>query len=132
MAEILRRLLHMLDGVGVERLRTHPSGSATAVLRISHPVSVARLACWATNTNLSLSVRGESWGATDEEWSAPERVSYVLTSGTAPAEGPDQRLSVELFCNQMINDLADRGRLDRTEADRLLDELGFVEGTSET
>ena len=50
-AETLRRLLPVLEGVSLEHIRTHPSGYATITLRIAHPASVARLACWAVNIN---------------------------------------------------------------------------------
>jgi hypothetical protein len=64
-AETFRRLLLMFEGVTIDRLRTHPGGSASAVLRIDHPASVARFACWAQNTNVAFHVWGESWGQTE-------------------------------------------------------------------
>jgi hypothetical protein len=119
-AETLRQLLPMLEGVSIDRLRTHPSGYATITLRIAHPASIARLACWAVNTNVSFIVWGDSLGETEEEWASPDRVRYELRAGTNPIEPPDPPSEIQMFCVHLVNDLASRGKLDRAEADRLL------------
>src|SRR5262245_9444374 len=124
-AETLRRLLLMFEGVTVDRLRTHPSGSATVTLRIASPASVARFACWAQNSNVALYVWGNSWGRTEEEWTSPDRVRYELRAGGGDlidADGPSDPplFSIHMFCAHMVRDLADRGRLEQAEADRLL------------
>jgi hypothetical protein len=119
-AETLRRLLPLLEGVSVDHVRTHPSGYATVTLRIAHPASVARLACWAVNTNVSFIVWGDSWGTTEEEWASPDRVRYELRAGTNPIEPPDPPSEIQMLCAHLVKDLAGRGLLDRAEADRLL------------
>jgi hypothetical protein len=136
-AETLRRLLLMFEGVTVDRLRTHPSGSATAILRIAHPASVARFACYARNTNVAFIVWGESWGKTEEEWASPERVRYELSSGGGEiidVDGPSDPpvFSIHLFCAHLVRDLAGRGRLDRAEANRLLGGWGLGQLDTET
>ena len=130
-AETLRRLLLMFQGVTVERLRTHPSGGASAMLRIANSASVARFACWADNTNVAFLIWGNSRGRTEEEWASPDRVRYELRADGGElidAEGRSDPplFSIHLFCSHMVHDLADRGLLDSAEANHLLGSWGLA------
>jgi hypothetical protein len=127
-AKGLRLLLVMYEGVTIDRLRTHPSGHATVTLRITSPASVARLACWATNSNIGCSVWGDSRGTTEGEWASPDRVRYELRAEPEP-EGAEPPSAVQMFCNHLIDDLRDRGHLSEGEATRLLNDLDLGERT---
>jgi hypothetical protein len=120
---ILRRLLVMLEGVSLHHLRTHPSGHATASLRIACPASIARLACFATNCNVGMYVWGDSRGTTEESWSLPERVYYEIRSGSEKMT--DMPYSIEFFCGELVRDLCARGLLSADEADCLFSELNL-------
>ena len=129
-AETLRRLLPLFEGVTVDQLRVHPSGSASVTLRIAHPASVARLACWASNANVSFIVWGKSRGRNEEEWASPDRIQYELRADGGELVDADGRSdpplwSVHVFCAHLVHDLADRGRLDSTTANRLLGSWGL-------
>src|SRR5438105_1513815 len=123
-AETLRRLLLIYEGVTVDRRRAHPSGSVTVTLRIAPPASLARLACWAANANVACYVWVESGGTTDEEWASPDRVRYELRVAADP-EGAEPPSAAQRLGSHLVNDLAERGLLDRAEADRLLVDWGY-------
>lgn len=122
----LQRLLVLYEGVTVERLRCHPSGSGGALLRISSHASLARLAECAVKANVALAITAVSRGNTDEEWSRLDRLQFQLSARQDP-EGMEG-LTVQLFCAGMVQDLARRGLLNRAEADQLLSRWGFGAG----
>ena len=129
-ADTIRRLLMKFEGVSVERLKVRASGSASVTLRIAHPATIARFACWAQNANVAFHIWGESWGRSEEEWASPDRVRYELRAdgnGVIDSEHRSDRYpnSIDMFCAHMVHDLADRGCLDSVEANRLLDGWGL-------
>src|SRR4029079_9409435 len=90
-----------------------------------------RFACYARNTNVALITWGESWGKTEEEWASPDRLRYELSSDggeVIDVDGPSDPplFSIHLFCAHLVRDLADRGRLDLAEANRLLGGWGLA------
>jgi hypothetical protein len=109
----LRRLLSLYEGVVVDRVWCHPSGSANIMLRISNPESLGRLANFAQNTNVAFLVWADAPG---DSWA--ERVLYELRAEPDP-EGTEYP-AVEHLCGNMIYDLVCRGMLDQAEAEKLL------------
>ena len=134
MADVLRRLLAMLPGVQIDRMRTHPSGLAIVIMRVSEPSSIGLLASSATNNNLRLLVRGHSRGRSLEDWSSPERVRYELWAGDYRSPMPQSPrtlpTTIRLFCEQLIRDLRELGRIEPEEAKALFFELAAAEAAS--
>lgn len=125
----------MLEGVTVDRMRSHPSGYATITMKIANSASIARLASWAANTNVTFFVwchpfetADEECRTTDEEWASPDRVRYELRGGTNPRGSPDSPSNMQLLCGHLIEYLAAREILAGADANRLLsscEDLGF-------
>jgi hypothetical protein len=124
MAAVLRRLLGLYEGVTIEHLRTHPSGYATATLRLTNPASLARLARCAADGNVALFVWADSPGTTEEEWASPDRVRYELRAEADP-KGEESPTNAQLLCAHMIGDLIRRRLLDEAEGRQFLVRWGW-------
>lgn len=111
----VRRLISLFDGVTVVHVRNTVSGATSIVFRTADQESLARLAGCAENANVGCLV----W--TDHEGGArlPGRVQFELRTG--PELPGREYPAIQHLCVDMAHDLVCRGRLERTEADRILD-----------
>jgi hypothetical protein len=110
----VRQLLELHDGVTVEFVTCHRSGSTNIMLRIADPWSLGRLAAEAENTNVAFIVWAGDNGPTDD-WASTVRFELRAAGDTEGTEWSP----LEQLCANMFHDLCRRGLLDPAEKERL-------------
>ena len=133
------RLLNLYDGVTIDNVRSHPSGSASVMLQIAETTTVARLAYHASDACMEFIIwpvghngpRPEGVEAypgysgckdwDEAKWAS--RIRYNLRA--TPSTSEESGLSVVTFCVCMVEELASLKRLAREEANQLRRGWGF-------
>lgn len=117
MAETLRRLLGLYEGVRVARVRCGrpPAYPLSAIFQVAEPTLVNRFASFAENANVAFLV----WSNGQVKGSEGETPWYEwrVNPDSARSYTPRQ------LCAYMVSDLTKRGVLDQLEGDRLLADL---------
>jgi len=119
-AEVLRELLSMYEGVRVARVRCGPHGYVSAIFHVEQPALLNRFASFAENANAGLLV----WSNSEVKGSEGETPWFEWRVNPQAAESEPSPAPLYL-CAYMIRDLTERGVLDQPEGDRLLAKVGW-------